>query len=318
MIRRLARPGRWALILTLTLGAGSGARMPPEPPVPASVVPTKATGRPFRVGVSLLTRSHQFYKDLEAGLQEEAGRRKAQLLVQSAEFRQPDQLRQVQAFVTQRVDAIVICPVDSKGVGTAVRAANAAQIPVFTADIAASGGGRVVCHIASNNEQGGRLVGDYLARSLSGRGEIAIIDFPTVTSVQERVRGFLAALKGHPGIRVVARPTPERPQQALAFRVAQDLLQARPNLKGIFGINDDCALGALRAVEAMKRQGIVVVGFDATPPAVLRIRQGSALRADAAQFPGVIGRATVSAIARHLGGERVPAVVAIPTGLVSR
>jgi ribose transport system substrate-binding protein len=305
-------------LLSLTLGAAGSVQMPPEPPVPASVIPSKGTGRPFRVGVSLLTRSHQFYKDLEGGLLEEAGRRGARLLVQSAEFRQPDQLRQVQAFVTQRVDAIVICPVDSKGVGTAVKTANAARIPVFTADIAASGGG-VICHVASNNEQGGRLVGDYLARRcLNGRGDIAIIDYPTVTSVQERVRGFLAALKAHPGIRVVARPAPERPQQALAFRVAQDLLQAHPNLKGIFGINDDCALGALRAVEAMKRPGVVIVGFDATPPAVQRIRQGAALRADAAQFPKVIGRATICAIARHLGGERVPPVVPIATGLVSR
>jgi hypothetical protein len=116
----------------------------------------------------------------------------------------------------------------------------------------------------------------------------------------------------------VARPVPERPQQALAFRVVQDTLQAHPNLRGIFGINDDCALGALRAVEATRRRGICIVGFDATPAAVERIRAGSALRADAAQFPTVIGRATIDAILKHASGQPVPRRVQIPTGLVAR
>jgi ribose transport system substrate-binding protein len=295
----------------------SGLSMPAPPSVPAVLAPARPP-RPLTVGVSLLTRSHQFYKDLEAGMQAEARKFGVRLRVQSAEFRQPDQLRQVQTFVTQRVDALVVCPVDSKGVGTAIRLANRARIPVFTADIAAQSGS-VVCHVASNNEQGGRLVGEYLARDcLGGRGEVAIIDYPTVTSVQERVRGFLTVLRRYPGIKIVARPVPERPQQALAFRVAQDTLQAHPNLRGIFGINDDCALGALRAVEATRRRGISIVGFDATPAAVERIRAGSALQADAAQFPTVIGRATIDAIVKHASGKPVPRRVQIPTGLVAR
>lgn len=157
--------------------AGGGVQMPTPPRVPASLAPRRPP-RPLTVGVSLLTRSHQFYKDLEAGMQAEARKFGVRLRVQSAEFRQPDQLRQVQTFVTQRVDALVVCPVDSKGVGTAIRLANRARIPVFTADIAAQSG-NVVCHVASNNEQGGRLVGEYLARNcLGGRGEVAIIESP--------------------------------------------------------------------------------------------------------------------------------------------
>jgi ribose transport system substrate-binding protein len=125
-------------------------------------------------------------------------------------------------------------------------------------------------------------------------------------------------MRRYPGIRIVARPVPERPQQALAFRVAQDTLQAHPNLRGIFGINDDCALGALRAVQATRRQGIAIVGFDGTPAAVERIRAGTALRADAVQYPGVIGRATIDAILKHATGQKVPRFVPIPTGLVAR
>jgi ribose transport system substrate-binding protein len=291
--------------------------IPEPPPVPESVIPSRKPDEPLTVGVSLLTRAHQFYKDMEGAMQEEADRQGMTLRVQSAEFDAATQLRQVQTFLSQGVDAIILCPVNSQGSGSAVELANRANVPVFTADIA-SKGGDVVCHVASNNEQGGELVGDYLAEKLGGRGKIAIIDFPTVTSVQERVRGFEKAIAKHPGIEIVAKPAPEEALRAKAFPIAQDLLQSHPDLKGIFGINDDCALGAVQAAEATRRNDVVVVGFDAIPEAVEKIRQGSVLQADASQFPTVIGRAVVSAIAKHAVGESVPESVPIPTALVTR
>lgn len=291
--------------------------MPAPPPVPASVVPSRKPAKPLTVGVSLLTRAHDFYKDLEGAMLAEAPKQGITLKIQSAEFDAAAQLRQVQTFLTQNVDALILCPVNSDASGSAVSLANEQKVPVFTADIASSSG-EVICHVASNNDQGGMLVGELLGKKLNGSGEIAIIDFPTVTSVRERVRGFEKAIARFPGIKIVARPVPEKPEQARAFPKAQDLLQARPTLKGIFGINDDCALGALNAAKATGREDLVVVGFDATPQAVEHIRAGSVLKADAMQFPKVIGAAVVDAVARHAAGESVPKSVPIPTGLVTR
>lgn len=291
--------------------------MPDPPPIPASVIPSRRPERPLTIGVSLLTRAHDFYKDLEAAMVAEAPKQNVTLKIQSAEFDAAAQLRQVQTFLTQNVDALILCPVNSDSSGSAVALANEQKVPVFTADIA-SNSGEVVCHVASNNEQGGMLVGAFLGKKLDGKGEIAIIDFPTVTSVRERVRGFEKAIAKFPGIKIMARPVPEKPAQARAFPKAQDLLQSRPGLMGIFGINDDCALGALSAAQATGREDLVVVGFDATPQAVEHIRAGSVLKADAMQFPRVIGAAVVDAVARHANGETVPKSVPIPTGLVTR
>lgn len=291
--------------------------MPEPPPVPEAVIPSRKPEKPLKVGVSLLTRSHQFYKDMEAAMREEAAQQNITLNIQSAEFDAAVQLRQVQTMLSQGVDALILCPVNSQGSGSAVTLANEQKVPVFTADIA-SKTGDVVCHVASNNEQGGELVGDYLANRLDGKGEVAIIDFPTVTSVQERVRGFEKAIAKHAGIKIVAKPAPDEALQAKAFPIAQDLLQSRPNLKAVFGINDDCALGALQAATATGREDLIVVGFDATPQAVEYIRQGGVLKADASQFPGVIGRAVVAAVARHSLGESVPKSAPIPTALVTR
>ena len=103
------------------------------------------------------------------------------------------QISQIEDFVTQKVDAIIVCPVDSRGIGKGIKTANAAGIPVFTADIAALEG-EVVCHIASDNIAGGKLAGDYLAKLLNGKGQVAIINQPIVTSTLDRVQGFREAL----------------------------------------------------------------------------------------------------------------------------
>jgi ribose transport system substrate-binding protein len=119
----------------------------------------------------------------------------------------------------------------------------------------------------------------------------------------------------HPGIRIVARPSGDGVRDR-AMKAAEDLLQGFPNLAGIFGINDDSALGALAAVEAAGRKGILIVGYDGIPEARGAILRGSALRADVVQHPKEIGRITIETIARHLAGEAVPADIPVKVGIV--
>lgn len=258
------------------------------------------------IGVSLLTRTHPFYQDLEAGLREEAAKHGYQLLVQAGEFDVARQKDQIENFLVRKVDAIVLSPCDSRSIGTSVQAANAAGIPVFTADIAVlADQAEVVCHVASDNVAGGRLAAQALAGALGGQGEVAIIDHPEVESVIQRVAGFEEELARHPGLTVVAK-LPGRGTKDMAFRTAEDILQAHPGLDGIFGINDDSALGALAAVEKAGKQGqVAIVGFDAVPEARAAIDAGK-IHADVVQQPLEIGRATIAAVAAYLSGQPVP------------
>jgi ribose transport system substrate-binding protein len=120
-----------------------------------------------RIGVTLLTREHEFYRQLEAGLKDAAGKQGYQLIITSGDFDLAKQQSQIENFIVQRVDAIIVCPVESKGIGPAIERANEAKIPVFTADIAAQGG-QIVSHVASDNLAGGRLAADFIARALNG------------------------------------------------------------------------------------------------------------------------------------------------------
>ncbi len=268
------------------------------------------------IGVALLTRGHMFYRDLEEGLLEEAQKHQYELIITSAEFDLGKQIAQVEDFISRKVDAIIVCPVDSKGIGTAVKAANAAGIPVFTADIAAQEG-KVVSHIASDNVAGGRLAGEFLAKALGGKGNIAIINHPAVTSVLDRVQGFKEAIAQYPEINIVADVSGQGVRDR-SLQVTTDVLQAHPTLNGIFGINDDSALGALDAVQQYKKEGIIIVGYDATPPALDAIRKGTALKADVIQYPKVIGTTTIQKIRDHFAGMPVPPIVPVEVGIVDR
>src|SRR5262245_40453827 len=130
-----------------------------------------ACGRPSErktIGVSLLTKEHVFYRDLEKGLREAAARNNFDLIINSGDWDLAKHQAQLENYIVQKVDAIIVCPVDSKGIGPAIQKANLAGIPVFTADIKAEGG-KIVSQVASDNVAGGRLAGEYLARLLGGR-----------------------------------------------------------------------------------------------------------------------------------------------------
>ena len=270
-----------------------------------------------QVGVTLLTEAHVFYQNLKQGLQQGADSLGVDLHVVAGEWDLVRQTSQVQNFVTQGMDAIVIAPVNSSGIVSAIEDANHAHIPVFTADISADGG-QVVAHVASDNLQGGRLLGEYVAARLKGGGNVAILDQPTVASVRDRVTGFVDALAKYPNIRIVARPAVERGLRDVAKQKMDNLLTTDQHIDAVFGTNDDCALGALAAIQAAGTKNIFVVGYDATPEARTEIASGTALVADAVQDPVTIGRRTIETVVKVLKGQSVPAIIPVPVSIVTR
>ena len=271
------------------------------------------------IGVSLLTRTHPFYQDLERGLQETADANGYTLLITAGEFDVAKQKDQVQDFIVRKVNAIILAPCDSRSIGTAVKAANDAGIPVFTADIACLAEGvQIVSHIASDNEAGGHLAAQALALAIGQSGEVAIIDHPEVESVIQRVKGFEDELAANfPNIKIVAKLSGHGVKDQ-AFRTAEDIVQANPSLKAIFGINDDSALGALAAVEKAGKLGsIQIVGFDAIPEARSAINAGK-IYADVIQKPHEIGQKTIEAVKSYMSGVAVSATVLVPCGLFTK
>jgi ribose transport system substrate-binding protein len=285
----------------------------------ASSAPVAAASGAKTIGISIQDREAQFYQDMERGMRTEAAKYGYSLIVVDANRDNSKQQSQVEDFISSKADAIVLTPYDSTAIGSAIAEANKANIPVFTADIASlSKLGTVVAHVASNNVQGGELAAKLICQAVGKSGAVAIIDSPEVTSVQDRVKGFKSGLATNcPGVSIVA-DVDAGGERAKADSSMSDILQSNPNVKGVFGINDDSALGAVSAIKAAGQTGkIAVVGFDATPEARTAIKSG-AMYGDVVQHPQQIGALTIDTIHDYFAGKKPPAIVPVPVGTYTR
>jgi ribose transport system substrate-binding protein len=309
---RRAVPAALCLALAACSSSTSAGGGPASPG--GSAAPSAKT-----IGVSIQNREAQFYQDMESGMRKEAKKYGYRLIVVDANRDNAVQQSQVEDFISKRVAAIVLTPYDSQAIGSAIVEANNAGIPVFTADIAStSKQGKVVAHVASDNVQGGYQAGKLICQAVGKSGSVAIIDEPEVTSVQDRVKGFKEALSQLcPRVTIVADVDAGGTRDK-ASSDAGDILQAHRNLKGIFGINDDSALGALAAVKAAGMAGkIAIVGYDATPEARKAIAAGE-MYGDAIQYPQRIGETTIDVIHDYFNGKKHPYLVKIPVGTYTR
>ena len=303
-----AMVGLLAAGLSLGLLAGCGGEEGAE-----ETGPDRAGGV---IGISVLTMTNPFFKEIADAVTDEARKDSYEVIVTSAEFDPARQRTQVKDFLVRKVSAIILTPADSRAVGTAIKEANEAGIPVFTADIASlAEGAKVVSHIATDNYSGGRQAAKAIIQALEGKGKVAIIDHPEVESVILRTKGFRDELKESGSAIEIVGAWPGKGSKDEAFKVAQDILTAHQDLAGIFAINDPSALGACAAIEKEKRAGkIVVVGFDGQLEGKQAIKEGK-IFADPIQFPDEIGRRTVQTIMKYLEGEKVPPEILIPTRL---
>lgn len=292
----------------VNLSGCSGAK----PPAGTSATEKKNRGT---IGVSLLTLSNPFFKEMGDAITAAAAAEGYTTKVVSAELDPAKQRDQVRDFLAADVDAIILTPADSKAIGTAIQEANAKKIPVFTADIASlATDAKVVSHVATDNFSGGKQAGEAAVEALKGSGKVAIVDHPEVESGMLRIKGFEEVVAKHAGMSIVAK-LPGFGQRDRSFKVAQDILQAHPDVNLIFGVNDPTALGIVAALEAAGKVGQVkVIGFDGQPEAKAAIKSGK-IYADAVQYPDRIGKLAVERVIKYLSGEPVPLVTLIPTGL---
>jgi len=270
----------------------------------------------YTIGISLMNRQQSFYNDLEDGFREAAEKSGVKLDIKNAEQDATKQLDGVEIMIISDIDALILCPVDSDSAGSCVYAASKKDIPVFTVDIGSSSTG-VVSHIASDNVAGGGKAGEYMAEYLNGKGKVAIINSPDVTSVQERVNGFKEVMKNHPDIEIIA-DVDGKAQKEPSMKAMEDTLQAHKIIDGVFAINDESALGALRAIEGAGKTDIIIVGYDATPEAQIEILKGGPLKADVVQYPKEMGKIAIETVIKYLNGEEVPEKVPVEVGILDK
>lgn len=267
-----------------------------------------------RVALSVSTLSNPFFVTLRDGAQQAADEAGVDLQVADAQDDASRQQNDIQNFVTQQFDAILVNPVDSDAIVPAIQAANQADIPIIALDRGASGG-EIATTIASDNVQGGQLAGEELIR-LVGEGNVAQLEgIPGTDAARDRGQGFQEAIDAQDAVQLAASQ-PAGFDRNQGLNVTQNILQANPDVAGIFAQNDEMALGAVQALGDRAGSEIYVVGFDATEDGLQAIQDG-AMNATVAQQPDRIGSLGVENALSVIEGESVEERVPVEVQLVT-
>ena len=265
----------------------------------------------YKIGFSISTLNNPFFVTLSEGAKENASEKGAEISIVDAQDDASKQASDVEDLIQQGVDIILINPVDSSAVGSAVESANAAGIPVITVDRSADSG-EVVAHIASDNVAGGVLAGEYLLELVGEGAKVAMLEGVAGSSAaRDRGEGFLQAVDGK--VDIVSSLTANF-DRGEGLTVMENMLQANPEIQAVFAQNDEMALGALEAIEASGKD-IKVIGFDATDDALAKIEEGK-LAASVAQKPEEIGKSAIDTAITHLKGETVEEFIPVELELV--
>ena len=283
--------------------------------------PAPAAANRGLIGASLLTLQNPFFKVIGDSLKAEAGKNGYDTLVVSADNDVARQSNQVKDFIVKKCAAIVLSPADSKSIVPVIQEANAAGIPVFTVDIPCNEPGvKIATQISTDNFGGGKEAATAMIEALGPQGgKVGVLDLKQVESCILRVKGFkeVIAAKNQSSpakIEIVAELDGGGAKDK-GFKAAEDMLQAHPDMRGIFAINDPSALGARAALEkAGRADQVVIIGFDGQPEGKQAIKEGK-IYADPIQFPDRMGVEIARAIVRHSKGEELPPQTLIPTQL---
>lgn len=265
-------------------------------------------------GLSLSTLNNPFFVTLKEGAESKAAELGITLVIMDSQDDSAKEAVNMEDLIQQEVDAILVNPTDADAIVPSVMKANVAGIPVFTIDRGATDG-EVTAHVASDNVAGGKMAAEFLLEAIGGSGKVVELEGIAGTSAaRDRGEGFNAVVGAASGVEVVARQTANF-NRAEGLSVFENILQAQPEVDGVFAHNDEMILGAIEAAKAAGRGAIVFVGFDAVDDAVAAVEKGF-LAATVAQQPAMIGSLGVEAAYNHIQGKSVPKYIPVDLALV--
>lgn len=278
---------------------------------------TEGTGKSYVIGLAMNTQTNPFFVDVKDGVQKAADEHGIELYITDAQDDPTIQMKDVENLITKKPDAIIIDTCDSDAIVSSIEACNEAGIPVFTMDREANGG-EVISHIGYDAIKSGKMAGQYLVDTLGGKGKIVEIQGIMGTNVaQNRSQGFNEVMKENPGMEIVACQVADF-DRAKGMSVMENILQANPEIDGLYAANDEMLLGALEAMEAAGRtDSIVKIGCDAIDDTLEAMKAGK-VDATIAEPPFFLGKAILNTAYDYLEGKEVEPYVILDNQLVTQ
>ncbi|MCQ2994320.1 sugar ABC transporter substrate-binding protein [Pseudomonas quasicaspiana] len=273
----------------------------------------------YRIGVSIARVDDNFMTYVRNGLDEAAKKEKVQIQFEDAQGDVVRQLNQVQGFLNQKMDAIIVLPVDTSATANITRATVEAKVPLVYVNRHPDERNlpKGVVTVASNDIEAGQLQMRYLAEKLGGKGNLAIIMGDLAqNATHDRTEGVKQVLKDYPGIKIVEQQSAEW-QRNKGMDLTSNWLLAGSRFDAIVANNDEMAIGAAMALQqAGKAKGeVAIIGIDGLPDGLAAIKRGM-LAASVFQDPKAQATSAVLSALKMIKGEPVETDVWVPFQLI--
>lgn len=274
-----------------------------------------AHAAPLKIGMTFQELNNPYFVTMQKALNEAAASTGATVVVTDAHHDVSKQVSDVEDMLQKKIDILLVNPTDSTGIQSAVTSAKKAGVVVVAVD--ANANGPVDSFVGSKNFDAGQMACEYLAKSIGGGGEVAILDGIPVVPILERVRGCKAALAKSPNVKLVDTQNGKQ-ERATALSVTENMIQAHPNLKGIFSVNDGGSMGALSAIESSGKD-IKLTSVDGAPEAIAAIQKpNSKFVETSAQFPADQVRIALGIAYAKKWGANVPKAIPVDVKMIDR
>lgn len=302
-----------AILVAFALGCSSEKEESPQSP-------SQTEAKKLQIAVIPKGTTHEFWKSIHAGAVK-AGRELGAEIIWKGPQKEDDreqQIQVVQGFITSKVDAMVLAPLDAVALVKPVRDAMRAGVPVVIIDsgLEAEVGTDFVSFVATDNYEGGALGARRLGDLMGGKGNAILLRYQEGSaSTDLRERGFLETMaKEFPDIKLLSENQYAGPTTETGMQAAQRLLSQFDDVQGFYAVNESSTFGTLRALEQDGRAGqIFFVGFDSSEKLVQGLKEGK-IHGLTLQNPFNMGYLGVQTAAAHIAGSSVEQ--RIDTGVV--
>lgn len=309
-----------ALVALCVLLAGC----PKDAPKPAGDAGASPSATRLKIAVIPKGTTHEFWKSVHAGAVK-ASKELDVDIVWKGPLKEDDlkaQIDVVNTFVAQGISGVVLAPLNDAALRAPVKAARDAKIPtvIFDSDLQ---GDDHVSFVATDNVAAGRLGGEQVAKAVGDKGNVILLRYQEGSaSTANREKGFLEAIKGRPGIKLLSDNQYGGATVETAFQRSESLLNAQKaaagNVQGIFTPNESTTFGMLLALRKSNlNKKTRFVGFDASDKLVAALKDGD-VDGLVVQSPFNMGYLAVKTMTNHLRGRPVDRRIDTGARLVTR
>lgn len=271
-----------------------------------------------KIGATYMTMNNDFYKYLNAEVEKSVNEHHDQLYTRDPALSIKKQVEQVRFFIREKVDIIIINPVDgnSSQLISSLKKAKKEGIKVIAVDSQFKDSSAVNTTIVSDNYKAGVLCAEQMMKTKKS-ADILLLEHRDALSATSRIQGFLDTIKKHKAYRIVSR-LDSLGQTEIAMPKVKKLIQDGLDFDTVMALNDRAAIGALAAIKGEQKTDTQIYGIDGSPDMKSLLATTPEMQATVAQSPYTMGQEVIKATVKLSKNQAYPKEIIVPVQLLTK